>query len=135
MEQTINPARPIFIAWAAGELSDRAAAEALARELIEVIEPQERALKQYKDARRDELGTLLIRLGEPVAVNDRVARWVEPTTTESANMKQLRALIANLRQHESPALTGIADRIEACFSTSTRKGYPLIEAPTRRNTP
>jgi hypothetical protein len=133
MAQRIPADRPIFIARAAGDLSNRAAAEALARELIEVIEPQERVLKQYKDARRDELGTLLIRLGEPVSVNDRIARWVEPTTTESANVKHLRALIAELRQPESPVLDSIADRIEACFSTSTRKGYPLIEAPTRRN--
>jgi hypothetical protein len=135
MEQTINPARPIFIAWAAGELSDRAAAEALARELIEIIEPQERALKQYKDACRDELGTLLIRLGEPVPVNDRIARWVEPTTTESANVKQLRALIADLRQQGSPAHHDIATRIEVCLNTSARKGYPLLEAPTRRHSP
>jgi hypothetical protein len=134
MTSTTTAARPIFIAWAAGELSDRVAAEALARELIEVIEPQERALKQYKDARRDELGTLLIRLGEPVPVNDRVVRWVEPTTTESANVKQLRVLMADLRAQEAPALKAIADRIEACLSTSTRKGYPLIEAPTRRHT-
>jgi hypothetical protein len=134
MEHPHNAARPIFIAWAAGELSDRAAAEALARELIEIIEPQERSLKQYKDARRDELGTLLIRLGEPVSVNERVARWVEPTTTESANVKQLRALIATLRAQGVSALAGTADQIEACLSSSTRKGYPLIEAPTRRNT-
>jgi hypothetical protein len=135
MAQRIPTDRPIFIAWAAGDLSDRAAAEALARELIEVIEPQERALKQYKDARRDELGTLLLRLGEPVPVNDRIARWVEPTTTESANVKQLRVRIADLRQQDSRALDAIADRIEACFSTSIRKGYPLIEAPIKRNTP
>ena len=61
----------------------------------------------------------------------RVARWVEPTTAESANVKKLRMLIDELRDQGSPALDGIAGRIEACIAAGERRGYPLIEPPLR----
>jgi hypothetical protein len=125
--QTDSP----FAAWEAGELSAQAAAEAIVRALIEEIEPQEQALRQAKEARRAELGTLLIRIGGPVTTGGRVARWVEPSATETASVKQLRTLIAELRDQGSPALDGIAARIAACISASLRKGYPLIEAAPR----
>jgi hypothetical protein len=121
-----------YLAWAAGQLSDRAAAEAIARELIEVIEPQEKQLQLYKATRRDELGTLLIRIGEPLPVNNRIARWVEPSAIESVSVKQLRALIADLRDQGSSELDGLAMRIEACITTSARRGYLLIEAAGRQ---
>ena len=114
--------------WTAGEISARSAATAIARELIEQIEPAEQELKKRKDTRREELGTLLIRVGEPLEVLGRITRWVEPTTSESASVKQLRALITDLRDQGSPALDGIATRIEACITSSERKGYPLIDS-------
>src|SRR5687768_10441356 len=103
-----------YARWEAGELSAQAAATAIAEELITEIEPAEQALEQRKKARREELGTLLIRVGEPLEVLGRVTRWVEPTTAEAANVKRLRALIAELRDQGSPALDGIAARIEGC---------------------
>jgi hypothetical protein len=113
--------------WEAGELSARDAATAIAQELITEIEPQERALEERKKARRDELGTLLIRVGEPLEVLGRVTRWVEPTTAESASVKKLRALIDELYEQGVPAIDGIAARIEACITVGDRRGYPLIE--------
>jgi len=104
---------------------------AIAQELIREIDPQEQALEARKKARREELGTLLIRVGEPLEVLGRVTRWVEPTTAETANVKRLRALIAELRGQESPAIDGIAARIEACITVGERRGYPLIEPPPR----
>ena len=124
-----------YARWEAGELSARDAALATAQALITEIEPQEQALEARKKARREELGTLLIRVGEPLEVLDRVARWVEPTTSESANGKKLRALITELRDQGSPALDGIASRIEACITQSERRGYPLIEPPPRPRRP
>lgn len=118
--------------WEAGELSARDAAATIAQELITEIEPAEQALEERKKARREELGTLLIRLGEPLEVLGRVTRWVEPTTAEAANVKKLRALIAELRDQGSPALDGIAARIEGCITIGDRRGYPLIEPPPRR---
>ena len=117
--------------WEAGELSARDAALAITQELIAEIEPAEQALEARKKARRDELSTLLIRVGEPLEVLGRVTRWVEPTSAESANVKKLRALIAELRDQGSPAFDGIATRIEACITASDRRGYPLIEPPPR----
>lgn len=131
-ESATLPARTTpYARWEAGELSARDAAIATAQELITEIEPQEHALEARKKVRREELGTLLIRVGAPLEVLGRVTRWVEPTTAESANVKQLRVLIAELREQGSPALDGIACRIEACITTSERRGYPLIEPPTR----
>lgn len=115
--------------WEAGELSARDAATVIAQELITEIEPAERALEERKKARRDELGTLLIRLGEPLEVLGRVTRWVEPTTGETANVKKLRALINELYEQGVPAIDGIAARIEACIAVGDRRGYPLIEPP------
>jgi hypothetical protein len=120
-----------YARWEAGELSARDAAAAIAQELIIEIEPAEQALEQRKKARREELGTLLIRVGAPLEVLGRVTRWVEPTTAETANVKKLRALIDELRDQGSPALDGIAARIEACISAGERRGYPLIEPPPR----
>jgi len=120
-----------YAQWEAGELSAQAAATAIAEELITEIEPAEQALEARKKARREELGTLLIRVGEPLEVLGRVTRWVEPTTAESANVKKLRALISELRDQGSPALDGIAGRIEACITVGERRGYPLIEPPPR----
>jgi hypothetical protein len=116
-----------FARWEAGELSARDAATAIAEELITKIEPAEQALEEWKKARREELGTLLIRVGEPLTILGRVTRWVEPTTAETANVKKLRALIAELRDQGAPALDGIAARIEACITSGERRGYPLIE--------
>ena len=120
-----------YTRWEAGELSAGAAATAIAQELITEIEPQERALEARKQARRAELGTLLIRVGAPLEVLGRVTRWVEPTTAESANVKKLRALIDELRDQGAPALDGIAVRIATCITASERRGYPLIEPPLR----
>lgn len=61
-----------YARWEAGELSARDAATAIAQELIAEIEPAEHALEQCKKARREELGTLLIRVGEPLEVLGRV---------------------------------------------------------------
>jgi hypothetical protein len=124
-----------YARWEAGELSAQAAATAIAEELITEIEPAEQALERRKKARREELGTLLIRVGEPLEVLGRVTRWVEPTTAESANVKKLRALISELRDQGSPALDGIAGRIEACITAGERRGYPLIEPPPRPRRP
>ena len=124
-----------YARWEAGELSARDAATAIAEELIAEIEPAEQALERRKKARREELGTLLIRVGEPLEVLGRVARWVEPTTAETANVKKLRALISELRDQSSPALDGIAGRIEACITAGDRRGYPLIEPPPRARRP
>ena len=120
-----------YARWEAGELSARDAVIATAQALITEIEPQEQALEARKKARRVELGTLLIRVGAPLEVLGRVTRWVEPTTSESANGKKLWALIIELRDQGSPALDGIASRIEACLTQSERRGYPLIEPPPR----
>src|SRR5690606_16349033 len=119
----------------AGELNAQAAARAIAEELISEIEPAEQALEARKKVRREELGTLLIRVGEPLEVLGRVTRWVEPTTSESANVKKLRALINELRDQGSPALDGIAGRIEACITAGERRGYPLIEPSPRPRRP
>ena len=124
-----------YASWEAGELSARDAAMAIAQELIAEIEPAEQALEARKKARREELGTLLIRVGEPLEVLGRVTRWVEPTTAETANVKKLRALITELRDQGSPALDGIATRIEACITAGERRGYPLIEPPPRSRRP
>ena len=97
--------------------------------------PEEQALERRKKARREELGSLLIRVGEPLEVLGRVTRWVEPTTAESANVKKLRALIAELRDQGSPALDGISSRIEACITAGERRGYPLIEPSPRPRRP
>jgi hypothetical protein len=118
--------------WEAGELSAQAAATAIAEELITEIEPAEQALEARKKARREELGTLLIRVGAPLKVLGRVTRWVEPTTAESANVKKLRALISELRDQGSPALDGIASRIEACITVGDRRSYPLTEPLRQR---
>lgn len=127
LQETASP----YARWEAGELSARDAAMAIAQELIREIDPQEQALEARKKARREELGTLLIRVGEPLEVLGRVTRWVEPTTAETANVKRLRALIAELRDQGSPALEGIATRIETCITVGERRGYPLIEPPPR----
>ena len=121
-----------FARWEAGELTASAAATAIIEELIAVIEPQEQALEARKQARRAELGTLLLRYGAPLEVRGRVARWVEPSTAEAANVKQLRKLTAELRDKHVPALDEVAAGIEACITPSERRGYPLIEAPSRR---
>lgn len=126
--ETLPEATSPFARWEAGALSARDAAMAIAQELIVEIEPQEQALEERKKARREELGTLLIRVGEPLEVLGRVTRWVESTTSETASGKKLRALAAELRDQGSPALDGIAARIEACITTGDRRGYPLIEA-------
>jgi polyhydroxyalkanoate synthesis regulator phasin len=120
-----------FTRWEAGELTAREAATVIAEEIIAEIEPAEKELEERKRARRDELGTLLIRLGEPLEVLGRVTRWVEPATGETASVKKLRELIADLRDQGSPALDGIAARIEACLTVGERRGYPLIEPPAR----
>jgi hypothetical protein len=83
---TVLTATP-FAQWEAGEISARDAATLIARELIEDLEPQEKALEERKKARREELGTLLIRVGEPLGVLGRTARWVEPSTSESASVR------------------------------------------------
>lgn len=127
LPETANP----YQRWEAGELNARDAATAIAQELITEIEPQERALEERKKARRDELGTLLIRVGEPLEVLGRVIRWVEPTTGETANVKKLRALIDDLYEQGVPAIDGIAARIEACITVGDRRGYPLIEPSPR----
>jgi polyhydroxyalkanoate synthesis regulator phasin len=128
---TLPKAASPYDRWEAGELNARDAATAIAQELISEIEPAEQALEARKKARREELGTLLIRVGEPLEVLGRVTRWVEPTTAETANVKKLRALITELRDQGSPALDGIASRIEACITVGERRGYPLIEPPLR----
>ena len=120
-----------FAAWQEGLLSPREAATAIADELITVIDPQERAIAQVKAARRGELGTLLIRIGAPLEVSGRVARWVEPTEAESVSVKQLKALIADLHAQGVPELDTLARRIAACITRSVRAGYPLIEAAPR----
>lgn len=120
-----------FARWQAGELSAGAAATAIVQELISEIEPQEQALDARKQPLRAELGTLLLRYGAPLEVLGRMARWVEPSTAETANLKKLRMLIAELRDQGTPALNEIASRIEACMTQSERRGYPLIEAPPR----
>lgn len=120
-----------FAQWEAGTISAREAAIQIVRELIEELEPQEQALEERKRARRAELGTLLIRVGEPLEAAGRIARWIEPTTSESAGVKKLRALIDELRDQGVPALAGIASRIEACITRNDRRGYPLIELPPR----
>lgn len=124
-----------YAKWEAGELSARDAATAITEELITEIEPAEQALEARKKARREELGTLLIRVGEPLEVLGRVTRWVEPTTAETANVKKLRALISELRDQGSSALDGIVGRIEACITSGDRRGYPLIEPPPRPRRP
>jgi hypothetical protein len=129
--ETLPATAPPFARWEAGELNARDAATAIAQELITEIEPAEQALEERKKARREELGTLLIRVGEPLEVLGRVTRWVEPTTAETANVKKLRLLIAELRDQGSPALDGIAARIEGCITVGDRRGYPLIEPPPR----
>ena len=120
-----------FAAWQEGLLSAEAAAAAVAHELITVIDPQERAIAQQKVARRAELGTLLIRIGAPLEVSGRVARWVDPTEAESVSVKQLKALIADLHAQGVPDLDALARRIAACITRSVRAGYPLIEAAPR----
>jgi hypothetical protein len=97
-----------YARWEAGELNARDAATAIAQEPIREIEPQEQALEQCKKACREELGTLLIRV------------------------KKLRVLIAELREQGSPALGGIAARIEGCITAGERRSYPLIEPPPRQ---
>jgi len=128
---TLPEAVTPYARWAAGALSAHAAATAIAQELIAEIGPAEHALEARKQARRNELGTLLIRVGAPLEVLGRVTRWVEPTTGESASVKKLRALCDELRDQGAPALAGIAARIEACITASERRGYPLIEPPPR----
>lgn len=128
------PVATPYARWEAGELGAREAATAIAHELIAEIEPAEQVLEERKKARRDELGTLLIRIGEPLEVFGRVTRWVEPTTSETASVKKLKALIADLRDQGSPALDGLANRIEACITAGERRGYPLIEPPPRPKT-
>jgi len=128
---TLPEAATPYARWEVGELSAREAATTIAQELITEIEPAEHALKARKQARRNELGTLLIRVGAPLEVLGRVARWVEPTTAETANVKKLRALIVELRDQGAPALSGIAARIETCITPGERRGYPLIESPPR----
>jgi len=128
---TLPEAATPYARWEVGELSAREAATTIAQELITEIEPQEHALEARKQARRNELGTLLIRVGAPLEVLGRVTRWVEPTTGESASVKKLRALCDELRDQGAPALAGIASRIEACITASERRGYPLIEPPQR----
>jgi hypothetical protein len=130
--ETLRATATPYARWEAGELSAQVAATAIAEELIREIEPAEQALEARKKVRREELGTLLIRVGEPLEVLGRVTRWVEPTTAESANVKKLRALIAELRDQGSPALDGIAGRIETCITAGERRGYPLIEPPPRQ---
>lgn len=129
--ETLPQSASPYARWEAGELSARDAAMAIAQELITEIEPAEHALEVRKKARREELGTLLIRLGEPLEVFGRVTRWVEPTTAETANVRKLRALIDELYEQEVPAMDGIAARIEACITVGDRRGYPLIEPPPR----
>lgn len=132
MEIEIFPEAALpFARWETGELSAGDAAAAIAQELITEIEPAEHALEERKKARREELGTLLIRVGEPLEVLGRVTRWVDPTTAETANVKKLRALIDELRDQGSPALDGIATRIESCITVGDRRGYPLIDPPPR----
>lgn len=80
-----------FARWEAGELSAAAAATAIVQELISEIEPEEQALEVRKKARRAQVGTLLIRVGESLEVLGRITRWVEPITTEAANVKKLRS--------------------------------------------
>jgi len=128
---TLSGAVTPYARWEFGELSAREAATTIAQELITEIEPQEHALEARKQTRRNELGTLLIRVGAPLDVLGRVTRWVEPTTGESASVKKLRALCDELRDQGAPALAGIAARIEACITASERRGYPLIEPPQR----
>lgn len=128
---TLPEGASAYTRWEAGELSARDAAAAIAQELISEIEPAGQILEARKKARREELGTLLIRVGEPLEVLGRITRWVEPTAAESANVKRLRALIAELRDQGSPALDGIAARIEGCITAGERRGYPLIEPPLR----
>lgn len=120
-----------FTRWEAGELSAAAAANLIAQELISEIEPQEQALEARKQARRAELGTLLLCYGAPLEVIGRVARWVEPSASEGASVKKLRALIAELRDQRTPVLDDVASRIEVCITKSERRGYPLIEAARR----
>lgn len=132
---TLPELAPPYVRWETGELSARDAATVIAEELITEIEPAEQALEARKKARREELGTLLIRVGEPLEVLGRVTRWVEPTTAETANVKKLRTLICELRDQGSPALDGIAGRIEACITVGERRGYPLIEPPPRPQRP
>ncbi len=115
---------PAYARWQASELGAEAAALQIAHELIARIEPAAKALEQRREARRSELGTLLIRVGRPLEVLGRMARWVEPTTSESASVKKLRALCDELREQGAPALNGIAARIEACITASSRRGYP-----------
>jgi hypothetical protein len=132
--QTIaEPELTPFAAWQAGLLSTTEAASAVARELITVIDPQERAIIQRKVARRAELGTLLLSLGAPLEVGDRVARWVTPMETESVSLRQLKALIADLHAQAVPELDALARRIAGCISRGTRAGYPLIEAAPQKN--
>ena len=64
-----------YTRWESGELSARDAAAAVTQELIAEIEPVEQALEARKKARREELGTLLIRVGEPLEALGRVTRW------------------------------------------------------------
>jgi hypothetical protein len=130
-ESTAAITETSFARWEAGELSARAAATAIAEELITKVEPAEKALEARKKVLREQLGTLLIRVGEPLEVLGRPMRWVEPTTSETASVKKLRVLIAELCNQGSPALDGIAARIEACITTGDRSGYPLIEQPPR----
>lgn len=118
-----------FVRWQAGELTASAAATAIVQELLTEIQPQEQALEARKQARRTELGTLLLRFGAPLEVLGRVVRWVEPSTAETANVKKLRKLIAELRDQRVPALDDIASHLQACITQSARRGYPLIEPP------
>ncbi len=120
-----------FAAWQAGLLSTTEAASAIAQELITVIDPQERAIIQHKVARRGELGTLLLHLGAPLEIGDRVARWVAPVETESVSLRQLKALIADLHAQDVPELDTLARRIAGCITRGVRAGYPLIEAASR----
>ena len=128
-------AHPAYTQWEAGELGAEAAATAIAHELIAKIEPAAKALEQRRETRRSELGTLLIRVGRPLEVLGRVARWVGPTMSESASVKKLRALCDELREQGAPALDGIAARIQGCITSSERRGYPLIEPPQRPQRP
>jgi hypothetical protein len=120
-----------FANWEAGTISAREAATAIAQELIAEIEPQEHALQTRKKALREALGTVLIHVGEPLTVENRVARWVEPTFGETVSVKRLRRLCHDLHNEDHPALTAVAARIEACITLSERRGYPLIEPPPK----
>ncbi|WP_129677326.1 hypothetical protein [Candidatus Chloroploca sp. Khr17] len=122
-----------FGLWQDDMLTAHEAAAALARELMEDLEPRFQALATRRAQRMHELATLMPLLESPLFVNGRCLHWVEPTIITGVDEHALRRLRDDLR---TQGLDDLADRLDACFLTRTASGRLVIEArPPARRTP